>query len=220
VVLDSDTEFVLADIPGLVEGASEGRGLGHEFLRHVERTRVIIHLLDGASADPLSDLDTINKELAAFGHALIDKPQLVVLNKLDLEKVREEWPSIRDALEARGVSPMAVSAATGAGTREMLYRVAQMLVNLPETTAPVELPVFRLGPDAESFRIERREDEWRVSGANVERAAAMTVWNLDEAVRRFHRMLDRTGITAALEEAGVQPGDTVIIGEQELVWED
>ena len=219
VVLDSQTEFVLADIPGLIEGASEGKGLGHEFLRHIQRTRVLIHLLDGLSADPLADFAAINRELAAFGHGLAQKPQLVALNKVDMPQVRARWPQIRAALEAQGYPAMAISALAREGTRELLYRAAHMLAELPEEVPARELPVFRPDDD-EAFTIERDDDGWWVRGVRVERLAAMTVWNLDEAVRRFQRTLERMGITAALEEAGVQPGDTVRIGERELVWEE
>ncbi|MBN1812408.1 MAG: GTPase ObgE [Anaerolineae bacterium] len=220
-VLDNETEFILADIPGLIEGASEGKGLGHEFLRHIERTRVLIHLLDGLSDDPLADLFAINGELEAFGHGLVEKPQLVALNKLDEPQVRERWPEIETALKAQGHQPMAISALAREGTRELLYRAAQMLAELPEEPVVRELPVFRLQEDEDAFTIEREaQDEWRVRGIRIERIATMTVWNLDEAVRRFQRTLERMGITKALEEAGVEPGDTVHIGERELVWEE
>lgn len=220
VVLDDQTEFVLADLPGLIEGASEGKGLGHEFLRHIERTRVLIHLLDGLSPDPLADFAAINGELAAFGHGLAQKPQLVALNKMDLPEVRARWPEVRVALEAQGCTAMAISALTREGMRELLYRAVQMLVELPQEVPAREVPVFRPDEDEEAFTIEREDDGWRVRGVRVERLAAMTVWNLDEAVRRFQRALERMGITAALGEAGVQPGDTVRIGETELVWEE
>jgi len=220
VVLDDHTEFVLADIPGLIEGASQGKGLGHEFLRHIERTRVLIHLLDGLSADPLADLAAINHELSAFGHGLAQKPQLVTLNKMDMPQVRARWPEIKAALEAQGYPGLAISALAREGTRELLYRAAQVLAELPEEVPSQELPVFRPGEDEGKFTIEREDDGWRVRGVRLERLAAMTIWNLDEAVRRFQRALERMGILAALEEAGVQPGDTVRIGERELVWEE
>jgi GTP-binding protein len=220
VVLDPQTEFVLADIPGLIEGASEGKGLGHEFLRHIQRTRVLIHLLDGLSPDPLADFAAINGELAAFGHGLTEKPQIVVLNKMDEPAVQERWPEIRAALEAQGYPAMAISALAREGARELLYRAAQVLAELPEETPSRELPVFRPDVDEKVFTVEREEDGWRVRGVQIERLAAMTVWNLDEAVRRFQRALERIGIVAELEDAGVQPGDTVRIGERELVWEE
>ncbi len=223
VVLDPETEFVLADIPGLIAGASEGKGLGHEFLRHIERTRVLIHLLDGLSTDPLADFETINGELAAFGHGLEHKPQLVVFNKIDQPPAQERWPTVQQAIEAQGYPTMAISALTREGTRELLYRTHQMLVALPaEAVTPQALPVFRLEEkeDEETFTIEREADGWRVRGKQVERIAARTVWNLEEAVRRFQRTMEHLGIAEALESAGVRPGDVVHIGETELVWED
>jgi GTP-binding protein len=221
VVLDNETEFVLADLPGLIEGASEGKGLGHEFLRHVERTRVLIHLLDGLSADPLADFAAINRELAAFGHGLAEKPQLVVLNKLDEPQALARWPEVERALKAQGREPMAISALARESTQELLYRAARMLAEMPEEPPTRELPVFRPAEDEAAFTVEREaEDEWRVRGVRVERLAAMTVWNLDEAVQRFLRTLERMGVAEALEEAGARPGDTVRIGEQELVWEE
>ncbi len=221
VVLDPETEFVLADIPGLIEGAAQGKGLGHEFLRHIERTRVLIHLLDGLSADPLMDFAAINRELAAFGHGLAQKPQLVALNKVDTPEVRARWPEVRAALKKQGYSAVAISALAREGTRELLYQAAQTLAELPEEVSAAELPVFRPGEDEEAFTIEREaEDVWCVHGVRVERLAAMTVWNLDESVRRFRRTLEHMGIVVALEDAGVQSGDTVLIGEREMVWEE
>jgi len=222
VVLDSRTEFVVADIPGLIEGASEGKGLGHEFLRHIERTRVLVHLLDGLSADPLADFDAINHELAAFGHGLSSKPQLVVLNKMDEPDVRERWPDIKAALKKEGHTAMAISALARQGTRDLLYRAAQMLAELPEEPPRKEqIPVFRLDDDDdETFAVEWDDDGWRVHGARVERMASMTIWNLDEAVRRFQRTLDRIGVSEALELAGIHPGDTVRIGDKEFEWEE
>jgi GTP-binding protein len=220
VVLDDQTEFVLADIPGLIEGASEGKGLGYEFLRHVERTRVLIHLLDGLSPDPLADFETINAELDAFGHGLAEKPQWVALNKIDMPTVRERWPEIKAAVEAQGYPVMAVSALTHEDVRALLYRVAQTLDELPEEAPAEEVPVFTLGEDEEAFVVEPVWDGWRVRGSRVERLAARTIWNLDEAVQRFQRTLERMGVVEALEEAGVQPGDTVHIGDREMVWEE
>ena len=220
VVLDLGTEFVLADLPGLIEGASEGKGLGHEFLRHVERTRVLIHLLDGLSPDPLADFAAIIRELATFGHGLAEKPQLVALNKMDNPEVRARWPQVQAALEAQGYLAMAISALAKEGTRELLYRAAQMLAELPKEVVAREIPILRPAEDEGAFTVQREGDGWRVRGVRVERMAAMTVWNLEEAVRRFQRALERMGITAALEKAGVQPGDTVRIGERELVWEE
>ncbi|MCX7680715.1 MAG: GTPase ObgE [Anaerolineae bacterium] len=222
VVLNPETEFVLADIPGLIEGAAEGKGLGHEFLRHIERTRVLIHLLDGLSPDPLEDLATVNHELKAFGQGLMDKPQLVVLNKMDLPQVRERWPTLKARLDAHGHQALAISALTREGTQELLHRVAHMLAEAPkeEHTVARQIPIFRLGEDEKAFTIQREGEGWRVRGTRVERLATMTVWNLEEAVRRFLNTLERMGVTEALRQAGVQPGDTIYIGDRELIWEE
>ena len=218
VALDEATSFVMADIPGLIEGASRGAGLGHTFLRHIERTRLIVHLLDGASPNPLRDYETINEELALFDEKLAAKPQLVVLNKIDLPQAQAVWPAVKEAIEARGKPILSISALTGQGVREMLGRVAEMLKALPrkEVTLP-EAKVLR-PREEEAFTIVREDGAWRVRGAKVERLAAMTNWDLDEAVQRFHRIITRMGVTMALREAGVQIGDTVRIGKVELEW--
>lgn len=221
VALDPRTEFVMADIPGLIEGASEGKGLGHEFLRHVERTRVLVHLIDGLSAEPLTDFENVNQELASFSQDLVEKPQLVAFNKIDMPEARERWPAVKDTLEEEGYPAMAISALTKENTRELLYRAAEMLAEAPEVEEPAEeLPVLHLEEDEERFTIERLDSGWRVSGVAVERLAEMTVWNLDESVQRFQRRLRRMGVTEALREIGVEPGDTVYIGDAELVWEE
>jgi GTP-binding protein len=221
VVLDPETEFVMADIPGLIEGAAEGKGLGHEFLRHVERTRVLVHLIDGLSGEPLEDFEAINRELGSYSESLAEKPQLVAFNKVDMPQAEERWPEVRKTLEKRGYPVMAISALTGENTRQLLYRAAQILDEIPEEEPePEEVPVFRLEEDEDRFVIERVDDGWRVSGIAVERMAAMTVWNLDESVRRFQRQLRGIGVTQALRESGVEPGDTVYVGDTELVWEE
>jgi GTP-binding protein len=216
--------IVFADIPGLVEGASEGAGLGHQFLRHIERTRILVHLLDGLSADPLVDLEAINAELAAHSPVLAERQQLVVLNKLDLPDVSERWPEIKAALADLGYSEaMSISAATGQNVRELLRAVARRLAQLPrEAPEPDELPVLRpVEEDEDAFRIYRiKGGGYRVKGVRVERSAAMTDWNNDAAIARFQRILDAMGITDALRDQGVAEGETVKIGEAELEWHD
>jgi len=221
VVLDHETEFVLADLPGLIQGASEGRGLGHEFLRHVERTRLLIHLIDGSAEDPLADFKAINQELEAFGHGLADKPQLVGFNKMDLPTAQERWPEVRKALEKEGFEAFPVSGATQEGVRDLLWRAAQRLAEIPEEPAGErEIPIIRLEDDERVFWIEQLPDGWRVHGKRVERLAVMTPMNLEQAVRRLQRALDAMGVTDALRDAGAEPGNTVYIGETELVWEE
>ncbi|HEC34560.1 MAG TPA: GTPase ObgE [Chloroflexi bacterium] len=221
VALDEHTDFVLADIPGLIEGASKGKGLGHEFLRHVERTRILLHLLDGSTEDPLGDFVAINAELAAFGHGLAEKPQLVAFNKMDLAEARARFSGVHEALRAQGYEVFPISGLTQEGVRDLLWRAAQRLVELPREPAYVhEVPVFQLEDDERVFWVEREEDGWRVRGRRVERLAAMTPLELDEAVYRLHRVLEAMGVLDALRDAGVQPGDTVRVGEAELVWEE
>ena len=217
--LDDETALVLADIPGLIEGAHTGQGLGIQFLRHIQRTRVLIHLLDGMAADPVLDYQQINAELALFDPALKDKPQVVALNKMDIPEVQARWPQVEAALQARGLAPVALSAATGEGVRPLLYRAASLLKSLPQESAPATLPVYRADDDPRAFDILHEGAAWRVRGAAIERAAAMTYWEYPQAVRRFQRILETLGIDAALREAGVQEGDTVLIGDFTLTWE-
>ncbi len=213
--------FVMADIPGLIEGAHQGAGLGDKFLRHIRRTRVLVHLLDGAAPDPLADFAAINRELELFSPDLARKPQIVALNKMDLPEAQEKWPRVARALKRQGYDALAISAATGEGVQALLRQVAATLRELPAEPAPApEQKVFRPKPDEDAFEIVREGGYWRVKGIKVERAAAMTNWDLDEAVLRFQRLLDGMGITEALREAGVGPGDTVVIGDAVLEWHD
>jgi GTP-binding protein len=215
-----DRDFVMVDIPGLIEGAHQGAGLGHEFLRHIERTRMLVHLLDGASEDPLQDLDSVNEELALFNPRLDDKPQLVVLNKMDLPQAQELWPLIEEEMARRGVPACSISAATGSGVRQMLYQVLQLLEGLPEEpeVTPQETAVFRPQEEADGFTISVEDGVFRIEGRQLERLVARTDWRYDESVRRLHRALEGLGVTKALEEAGVQEGDSVYVGETELEW--
>ncbi len=222
VELDVETTLVLADIPGLIEGAHQGVGLGHEFLRHIQRTRVLVHLLDGLAVDPLLDFAQINSELALFDPQLAEKPQVVVFNKMDLLEVQERWPEIQAELEKRGYEAYAISAVAGTGLRQVLYRAQQLLDELPPEPEPTadELPVYRPENDPRQFSVERISEGYRVIGESIERAAAMTYWEYGQSVRRFQRILQTLGIEDALIEEGVQPGDTVFIGEYELEWSE
>jgi GTP-binding protein len=219
-VLDEDRSLVLADIPGLIEGAHQGVGLGHEFLRHIQRTRVLIHLLDGLSEDPLLDFAQINSELALFDPGLAEKPQIVAMTKYDLPEVRERWPEVEAALQKKGYDPMPVSAVAQQNVRQLLYRADELLKDTAKPPEVAPMPVYRTEADPRAFEIKRTREGWRVSGAAIERAAAMTYWEFDQSIRRFQRILETLGLTVALREAGVRPGDTVFIGEYELEWHD
>jgi GTP-binding protein len=218
VNVDNEYDFVVADLPGLIEGAHAGAGLGHQFLRHIERTRLLVHLLDGAAQDPLGHFDQINQELTLFNPALADRPQVVVLNKLDLPDARQRWPRVKQAMDQRELPVYAISAATGEGVRELMAQVGAMLADLPRPEpAPEEIPVFRLEETPE-FSITREGEAWRVRGEGVERLAQQTMWEYHDAVQRAQRVLEAMGVLDALRQAGVRPGDTVRIGDMELEW--
>ncbi len=220
--IDEDTTVVLADIPGLIEGASEGAGLGHEFLRHIQRTRVLIHLLDGLSSDPLADYSQINSELSLFDPNLGKKPQIVALNKIDQPEVQERLPEIKKEMKKRGVSLMTISALARTNVRELLLKAAGALAEAP-TLEEIEppMPVYRPEEDPRAFKISREDDAgWRVSGTAIERAAAMTYWEHHGSVRRFQKLMEKLGVEEALREAGIDEGDTVRVGEFELEWQD
>jgi GTP-binding protein len=216
--LDDKTSLVLADIPGLIEGAHTGKGLGHDFLRHIQRTRVLIHLLDGMAESPLADFSQINSELALFDPELAQKPQVVALNKIDLPDVQARWPEIEKELKKQGYAPMAISAVTGQDVRRLLGRAVQELQELPAIEPAAQVPVYRSEADPRQYNIAREGEAWRLSGASLERAAAMTYWEHDQSVRRFQRMLQHLGVDVALRKAGVRAGDTVRISDYELEW--
>ncbi len=222
VALSMDETFVMADLPGLIEGASEGRGLGHEFLRHIERTRVLIHLLDGSALDPLADFEAINAELAAFGHGLIDKPQIVVINKLDIPGVQALFPEMQALFAERGYHDvMGISAIAQMGTRQLIGRAYQMVQDAPLPELPQPAPaMIRFEPEEDdSFTVVREsEGFWRVHGGKIERAVYRTQTKWDDALLRLHHYLEHEGVLDALRDAGVQEGDTVRIGEFEFEW--
>jgi len=220
--IDVNTTVVLADIPGLIEGAAQGAGLGHDFLRHVQRTRVLIHLLDGLSEDPLADYSQINSELSLFDPNLAKKPQIVALNKIDQPDVQERLPEIQQKFKKLGVDLMTISALARTNTRELLIQAYQ---TLEETPLPEEvelpLPIYKPKEDPREFVVAREgSNEWRVSGAAIERAAAMTYWQHEGSVRRFQKIMETLGVDEALRKAGVHEGDTVAIGDFELEWQD
>lgn len=224
VVVYDDADLVFADIPGLIEGAHMGVGLGHSFLRHVQRTRLLIHLLDGSSENVLADFSQINTELALFDENLKQRPQIVVLNKIDLPEAQERWQSVESQLRDQGIEAMAISAATHKNTQELVQRVFQQVSTLPETILfdiSEEVPLYEMPEDQMQFEIIREPNgSFRVTGKRIERAAAMTYWDYDEAISRFQNILETLGISQALVEAGVEVGDTVYIGDYELEWSE
>lgn len=219
--LDDETSVVLADIPGLIEGAHEGAGLGHDFLRHVQRTRVLIHMIDGLSEDPLADFSQINTELSLFDPRLGKKPQIVALNKIDQPDVQEKLREIEASFKKKGIDLIPVSAMARTNTREVLIAAHRRLQDAPLEEQEETLPVYKPDVDPNLFEIKRENgDEWRVIGVAIERAAKMTFWEHHGSVRRFQHLIQKLGVDDALRKAGIQEGHTVYVGDFELEWQD
>lgn len=220
VQLDPESSFVMADIPGLIEGASEGVGLGFDFLRHIQRTRLLIHVLDGLSENPFEDYQTINAELELFDDLLGKRPQIVVLNKMDLPDVAAKSEALRQEFSAIGVDLKLISAVSHLNLKELMWNAFTTLRELPVEEKELEMPVYRAEVDPNDFEIEKTEDGYVVSGARIEKAAAMTYFDQPGSVRRFQRLMAGLGVEKALRAAGIQEGDSVIIGDWELEWQD
>ncbi|MCW1967075.1 MAG: GTPase ObgE [Anaerolineae bacterium] len=236
--ISEDRSVVVADIPGLIEGASQGLGLGHEFLRHIERTRVLIHLIDGMSEDPIKDYQTIQAELAAFGHGLAQKPQVLAITKMDLPDARaayELYGAELRALSAVHVAEwekaaktelpkldiLAISAATGENVRRLIITAVQLLEVLPPPEEKPILPVIQMTEsEGDTFQIKRDRGGFRVISRYLEHKAMITRWDLYQATEKFQVALDRSGVSSALLKAGIEPGDMVFIGDYELEWQD
>jgi GTP-binding protein len=205
---------VLADIPGLIEGAARGAGLGQRFLRHVERTRVLVYVLDGSSADPWKDLETVRKEVEQFSSELAKRPSITVINKVDLEVARQ----LRSRTRRKGL--LFASALTGEGSDELMEAIVKAVAAAPEPAVPAlakrtKLPVH----GGAGLAVERRPFGYVVSGDRVERLLERTDLESEGALARFQSVLDQIGVNAALEAAGVQPGDTVRIAEVEFEYQ-
>ncbi len=219
--IDDDTTVVMADIPGLIEGAAEGAGLGHDFLRHIQRTRVLIHMVDGLSEDPLADYSQINSELALFDPKLATKPQIVALNKIDQPDVQERLKAIKASFKKKKIELFTVSAMARTNTRELIIAAHRKLADMPVEEVEETLPVYKPEVDPNLFAVAREEDgNWRVSGVAIERSAKMTYFEHDGSLRRFQKLLEKLGVDKALREAGIEEGDTVFVGDFELEWKD
>ena len=219
--IDEYESIVLADIPGLIEGAAQGAGLGHSFLRHIQRTRVLIHLLDGMGEDPVADFSQINTELALFDPRLGEKPQVIALNKIDQAEVQERWLTVKAELEARGHEVVAISALARTDIRQVLLKAVEKLAETPTMEEVAPLPIYRVETDPKEFEISREDDaSWRISGVAIERAAKMTYWEHYGSIRRFQKIMSALGIEDALRKAGIEEGDTVHIDEYELEWQE
>ena len=212
-----DGGFVIADIPGLIEGASEGIGLGHEFLRHIERTKVIIHMVDGASVegrDPLEDILAINKELEAYDPSILQKPQVIAANKMDVCMDGQDAviQKLRDTFEPQGIQVFAISAVSGMGVNELLYHVKELLQTCPQEVTVYESefdPALRFFHD-EPFTVEKDEEGiYVVEGPRIEKMLGYTNIDSEKGFLFFQRFLKEQGILEQLEALGIQEGDTV-----------
>jgi GTPase len=221
IVRHKGVEFVLADIPGLMEGASEGVGLGHDFLRHVERTRLLLHVLDAAGSegrDPLEDFAVINRELAAYGNA-VNKPQLVVLNKCDLIAQEDTAKQLVETFQNLGYKAFPVSAVTQTGFDALLAEVARMLPELPPQTIFEETPVDAEIPES-PFDVTMDGHVFVVEGPAMQRLIDSVNFGDEESLNWFHRMLRDRGVIEALRTAGAQEGSTIRIGDMEFDFID
>src|SRR5690349_9182152 len=220
--LEDGRRPTIADVPGLIEGASSGAGLGHAFLRHVERTRILLHVVDGAARDALRDHEVIRDELEAHDPALLKKPQLTVFNKLDLPAAQEAWPAFEQAMRRDRLPVVAISADTGEGLEAVRTAVSEMLpdaAGLAEPPEPAGVVIHRIEAAGDGFTLEVEDGAYQVRGKRIERLVAQTNFDNEESAERFQRDLARMGIDHALRRAGVRSGDTVRIGGTELEWE-
>ncbi|KAL0414698.1 UNVERIFIED_CONTAM: GTP-binding protein OBGC, chloroplastic [Sesamum radiatum] len=233
VSFDYDATMVVADLPGLLEGAHRGFGLGHEFLRHTERCSVLVHIVDGSSEQPEYEFDAVRLELEMFSPELAEKPYIVAYNKMDLPEASENWPSFREALQARGIEPFCMSAVTRNGTQEVTNSAYELVcknaANKEEGILdPTDLNYVadmmqkqRAAPISE-FEISHDSSTktWHVMGAGLQRFVQMTNWRYKDSERRFQHVLEACGVNKSLMKLGVKEGDTVIVGGMELVWHD
>ncbi|KAJ4817285.1 GTPase obg [Rhynchospora pubera] len=235
VSLDFDATMVVADLPGLLEGAHRGYGLGHEFLRHSERCSVLVHVVDGSAEQPEYEYDAVRLELELFSPALAEKPYIVLFNKMDLPEAFEKWDSFREKLHSCGIEPYCISALNRQGTHEVVITAYELLQK--ERREKKETEEWQNPEDlnhvAEAIKRERStsmgdfeilhengSNTWHVAGAGIQRFVQMTNWRYSESLRRFQYALEACGVNKSLIKKGVKEGDTVIIGEMEMIWHD
>lgn len=223
VQTDYEQHFVMADIPGLIEGAADGAGLGHEFLRHVERTRLLLHIIDAAAVDgrePVEDYGRINRELSKYSEKLAKKRQILVANKIDLPNAEENLEKLEKLAKEENIPFFKISAATGEGAEDLIKYLAAELPNIPKDEEKVEVDLTD-EVDPEEIKISRDiSGELVVSGKSLEKLVYMTNFENDEALRRFQYIWRMKGIDEKLKEKGVKEGDTVHIGEMSFEYRE
>jgi GTP-binding protein len=221
VVRAEDSSFVLAEIPGLIEGAHAGKGLGHSFLRHAMRTKVLIHLLDGSSVAPLDDMIRVNNELALFDTTLARRPQVVAINKLDLPEVQARREELKSVFSEAGFSPFFISAARGEGLKEMVAETLRLLKAVDvrmRLAQPAPEKVFRPRPVDNGARVYQKGHSFILADPAVERLLDKLDLDEPEDLEEFNDRLEKLGINQALKAAGAKSGDTVITGNMEWTW--
>ena len=223
VVEVGQRSLVLAEIPGLIDGAHLGRGLGHDFLRHIVRTKILIHLVDGSSASPTEDMIKVNNELSLFDSALANKPQLVVVNKTDLPQVQTRLAEIKDAFRCAGTRVLFISAATGDGVSEIMAETMKMLDEVTrlrrEVDEKIPKKIFRPQPRGIGASVRKEGDTFVVVAPELERIVARTDMTSPGVHRQLKRQLARLEVDRVLEKAGIKPGDRVRCGNLEWEWE-
>ena len=220
VVENGWERFVVADIPGLIEGAHEGAGLGLDFLRHIERTRLLVHIVDGNSEDPLRDFDLVNEELRSYGNGLEGRKQIILVNKLDMPEVASRRAEITESFAARGLEPLFTSAAVGTGVDEVIAVMAAAVSGPAEDlAAEAEAPVTLRPQGAPVVRVQREDGAFRVEGERVVSFAEMMPVEDEDARAELWRRLQRWGVTSALRRAGAKRGAAVRLGSVEVEWD-
>ena len=229
VKTDYEKSFVIADIPGLIEGAADGVGLGHDFLRHIERTKLILHLVDAAGIegrDPVEDFHKINAELQKYSDKLSKRTQVLIANKTDIPSAAENLPKLKKLAEKEGIKFFAISAVTHTGCDELMNFVGTWLDEHKEEQEPVAVEgvkTFNLNEetDADTVEIKRNDaGDFIVRNKNLEKIVAMTNFDNDEGLRRFQYIWRMKGIDSLLKERGIKEGMTVHIGEMEFTWQE
>ena len=225
IYVEEGVSFVMADIPGIIEGAAEGAGLGHDFLRHIDRCRLLVHIVDVSGSegrDPIEDFEKINAELAEYSAELASRPMIVAANKCDLiPQGSDNLERLRAYVEARGYSFYEISAATTQGTRQLVRAIAGKLSTLPPVTIyePEYVKPLAEAGDAEELKIEQMDDLWVVSGKWLQQLIADINFADYESRMYFDRQLRKSGLFRRLEEMGIQDGDTVSIYDFEFDYE-
>ncbi|KAL5541816.1 hypothetical protein UlMin_009526 [Ulmus minor] len=235
VSFDYDSTMVVADLPGLLEGAHRGFGLGHEFLRHTERCSVLVHVVDGSAQQPEFEFDAVRLELEMFSPEIADKPYVVAFNKMDLPEARENWPSFKERLQSYGIEPFCMSAVQREGTHEVISAAFKLLQERKAAMEdfkgfedPVDLnyvaDLVRKQRKASINEFEISHDSntrtWHVEGSGLERFVQMTNWRYVDSERRFQHVLEACGVNKSLMKLSVKEGDTVVVGGMEMVWHD